>query len=120
MEPINKGILKPAKPVYTLGKFIEAVYLPVSRRKWKASTTMTTEALIAFIFAELGPLLIDELDRHDLQELLDRKAASGLSRSVVNHLRWQIHAIFGLAMGDGAIDEPDLRVVGPDVCRRRP
>src|SRR5947199_10614154 len=35
MEPLNKGILKPTKPVYTLGQFIEAIYLPVSRRRWK-------------------------------------------------------------------------------------
>jgi integrase len=103
MEPINKGILKPAKPFYTLEKFIDAVYLPVSRRKWKASTTMTTEALIRAHLAELGPQHIDELTRHDLQEMLDRKAASGLSQSVVNHLRWQLHAIFKLAMGDGAV-----------------
>jgi hypothetical protein len=59
---------------------------------------MTTEALIGAHLAELGPQLID-----DLQEMLDRKAAFGLSRSVVNHLRWQLHAIFELAMGDGAV-----------------
>jgi integrase len=103
MEPINKGILKPAKPVYTLEKFIEAVYLPVCRRKWKASTAMTTEALISAHLAEEGPRMLDELTRRDLQALLDRKAVSGLSRSVVDHLRWQLHAIFELAMGDGAV-----------------
>lgn len=120
MEPINKGILKPAKPVYTLGKFIEAVYLPVSRRKWKASTTMTTEALIGVHLAELGPQLIDELTRHDLQDLLDRKAASGLSRSVVNHLRWQLHAIFELAMGDGAVSTNPTSGLSVSTCAAPP
>jgi integrase len=103
MEPINRSILKPAKPIYTFGVFVESVYLPVSRRKWKASTTMTTEALIGPHLKELGPCLLDALTRQDLQDLLDRKAASGLSRSVVNHLRWQLHAIFKLALGDGAV-----------------
>src|SRR5689334_10596726 len=26
MEPLNKGVLIPTKPVYTLGQFIEAIY----------------------------------------------------------------------------------------------
>ena len=120
MEPINKGILKPVKPVYTLGKFIDAVYLPVSRRKWKASTTMTTEALINAHLTELGPRLLDELTRQDLQELLDQKAASGLSRSVVNHLRWQLHAIFKLAMGDGAVSMNPTSGLSVSVCATPP
>jgi integrase len=96
--------MKPPKPIYTLAQFIETVYLPVSRRRWKASTTMTTEAMIGtHLMAELGPRLLEELTREDLQGLLDRKAASGLSQSIVNHLRWQMRAIFELAMGDGAI-----------------
>jgi integrase len=109
MEPINKGILKPAKPVFTFGQFVETIYLPVKRRKWKASTAMTTEALIGPHLSGLGPRLLDGLTRQDLQELLDRKAASGLSRSVVNHLRWQLHAIFELAMGDGAVSTNPTR-----------
>jgi integrase len=116
MEPINKGILKPAKPMYTFGQFVEAVYLPVSRRKWKASTTMTTEALIGAHLAELGPRLVGELTRQDLQDLLDRKAASGLSRSVVNHLRWQLHAMFELAMGDGAVSTNPTRGLSVSAC----
>jgi len=104
LEPINKGILKPVRPVYTFTQFVETVYLPVSRRRWKASTAMTTEALIGgHLVAGLGSRLLEELTREDLQGLLDRKAAGGLSRSVVNHLRWQMHAVFELAMGDGAV-----------------
>jgi hypothetical protein len=33
--------------------------------------------------------------------LLDRKAADGLSVSVVGHIRWQLVAIFGMAKSDG-------------------
>jgi integrase len=120
MEPINKGILKPAKPIYTLGKFIEAVYLPVCRRKWKASTTMTTEALISAHLSEMGPRLIDGLTRQDLQDLLDRKPATGLSRSVIDHLRWQLHAIFELAMGDGAVSRNPTLGLSVSACAAPP
>lgn len=120
MEPINRGILKRTKPIYTLGQFIEAVYLPVCRRKWKASTTMTTEALINAHLRELTPRLLDELTRQDLQDLLDRKAGAGLSRSVVNHLRWQLHAIFELAMGDGAVSNNPTSGLSVSVCAAPP
>ena len=104
MNPLNMGILKPTKPVYTLGQFIAAIYLPVSRRRWKVSTAMTTEATInAHLVPALGQELLEELTRVDLQGLLDQTAEAGLSRSVVAHLRCQMHAIVRLAMGEGAI-----------------
>jgi site-specific recombinase XerD len=63
---------------------------------------MTTEAIIdAHLIPEFGQRRLEDLTRADLQALLDRKAAAGLSKSVVGHLRWQIHAIFRLASGDG-------------------
>ena len=104
MEPLNRGILTPTKPVYTFGQFIEAIYLPVSRRRWKVSTTMTTEATInAHLVPAFGDRLLEELTRENLQGLLDRTADAGLSRSVVSHLRWQMAAIFRLAMAEGVI-----------------
>src|SRR5438552_1768271 len=39
-----------------------------------------------------------------LQEFVDRKAASGLSFSVVDHLRWELRAILDLAVEDKLID----------------
>lgn len=120
MEPINKGHMKPSKPVYMFEKFIESVYLPVSRRKWKASTAMTTEATIHAHLKELGPRLIEELTRQDLQDLLDRKAASGLSQSVVDHLRWQLHSIFRLAMGDGAVSMNPTSGLSVSTCAAQP
>src|SRR5580704_16046684 len=44
MEPINAGVVQTAKPAFTFEQFIEAVYLPVALRRWKASTAMTTDA----------------------------------------------------------------------------
>ena len=76
---------------------------------------MTTEATInAHLVPALGERLLAELTRADLQGLLDRTASAGLSRSVVAHLRWQMHAIFRLAMGEGAIDrDPTLGLSVP-------
>jgi integrase len=118
LEPINNGLLKPSKPVYTFAQFVESVYLPVSRRKWKASTATTTEALIrAHLMPRFGSRLLGSLVREDLQSVLDCESAAGRSASVVNHLRWQMHAIFRLAMGDGAVAvNPTLGLSVP-VCK---
>ncbi len=103
MAGVNEGLTKPERRAYSLVEFLELVYLPVKRRMWKISTTMTTEALINAHLADLKPRPLDQLTRHDLQDLLDRVAASGRSRSVVKHLLWQFHAIFEMAMGEGAV-----------------
>jgi len=49
----------------------------------------------AFEEFELG-----DLTRNRLQEFLDAKARSGLSRSMVSHLRWDLNAIFKMAGED--------------------
>jgi integrase len=76
---------------------------------------MTTEAIIrAHLFPAFGPWLLESLSREELQSVLDVKAVEGLSRSVVDHLRWQMRAIFRLAMGDGAIPhDPTLGLSVP-------
>jgi integrase len=113
--------MKPAKPVYTVAQFVGSVYFPVSRRRWKASTTMTTEAVIrAHLLPELGPRLLEKVTREELQALLDVKAAAGLSRSVVEHLRWQMRAIFRLAMGDGAIPFDPTQGLSTPRCGKKP
>ena len=104
MDPINQGLLKPANPIYTFEQYIEEVYLAVKARAWKASTASTTEEVIrAYLLPDLGPRLLSGLKREDLQGLLDRAATRELSRSVVAHMRWQLSAIFKLAIGDGVV-----------------
>jgi integrase len=78
---------------------------------------MTTEMLInTHLVPALGPRLLGSLTREDLQGLLDHKAAAGLSASVVNHLRWQMNAIFRLAMGDGAVSVNPTMGLSVPVC----
>jgi hypothetical protein len=46
---------------------------------------------------------LNEITRDELQTFLEEKASSGLSFSVVDHLRWDLSQIFNLARSEGAI-----------------
>ena len=46
---------------------------------------------------------LTDLTRDRLQKFLDAKARSGLSKSVVAHLRWDLNAIFKMAADDAII-----------------
>lgn len=105
LAPINAGVPRKQTAVFTFRHFVTTVYLPFARRKWKKrSTAMTTEPTINLNLVEpLGPRLLGEILREDLQNLLDQKAPM-LSFSVVDHLRWHLRAIYELAISEGAVD----------------
>ncbi len=105
LRPLNERVRRRADTDQTLERFIEETYLPTKKDGyWKGSTSMTTEGLIkTHLMADLGTLKMSELSRNDLQAFLKSKAQRGLSRSVVSHLRWQLRAIFRLAVSDGVI-----------------
>src|ERR1700676_107312 len=42
LQPINSGVARGPRPLYTLEQFIENVYLPFCRRSWKQSTAGTS------------------------------------------------------------------------------
>jgi integrase len=88
----------------TFGSFVETIALPFCRSKWKRSTAATTENRIRHhLIAEFGEFRLAELRLKDLQMFLNRKADTGLSRSVVAHLRWDLHQIFKVARAEGHI-----------------
>jgi integrase len=92
-----------------LGEFLVGTYLPFKRRRWKLSTAVTTEDRIRrHILSEIGDHPIDKLDRNALQELLDRKAES-LGSSVIDHLRFDLRALFEMAVEDGFINRNPAR-----------
>lgn len=102
----------------TLGEFLD-VYLSLKRRVWKESTRETTEQIIEDHLRKtpLGKRLLVTIAAEDLQSLLDEKAP-GLSKSVINHLRFQLNAIFRLAMGRGRITiNPTFGLMTPRTCR---
>jgi integrase len=103
-----------------LGAFVRDVYYPFCRRKWKRSTRMTTEQRInLYILPELEESELRSIGRGMLQDLLDRKAADGLSFSVVTHLRFDLRHIFRVAVADGFIERnPADLLFTPQTAKR--
>jgi integrase len=82
--------------------YVDQIFLPFYRRKWKRSTAMTTaERIRNHITNELGHRSVPSITRDQLQALLDSKASNGLSKSLITHLRWDLKQIFRLAIADG-------------------
>jgi hypothetical protein len=75
LKPVNEGAGRAEKPAYTFGSYMEEVFLPLCRRKWKESTRMTTEPRMIFhLKPAFGIRMIRTITRDDLQSFLDRKA----------------------------------------------
>jgi integrase len=92
----------------TFDEFVNRVFLPFYRRKWKKSTIMTNEQRIKqHLVSEFGSKTLAEFTRgrEELQDFLDHKAATGLSFSIVDHLRWDLKQIFNLAVEESVISK---------------
>ena len=84
----------------------------VHRRRWKRSTAMTVEHRVQYhICGDLGDRPIGKIEREEIQSFLDRKAAKGLSFSTVDHLQWDLHQIFSLAVDEGHIGKNPARLL---------
>jgi integrase len=105
-------------PVFTFGHFVEGVYLPVWREKWKASTRMTEENQLQFhLVKSMDTRPIGEITREELQNLLTEKAKR-LSQSGVDHLRFRLRSVFELAVSEGVVDRnPVTTLYTPKHCR---
>ena len=92
---------------------------------------MTTESRMMFhLIPALGPQVLRSITRDQMQAFLDKKAEN-LSRSVVDHLRWDLNSIFKTALSDGLVDsnpaaalftpagkpEGEKRVMSPEEIR---
>lgn len=103
LAPINARYTGPSA-LAAFGDFVRNVFLPFYKKKWKFSTYMTNaERLKVHILADLGATPLGQLTRDRLQSYLDGKADSGLSNSVVSHIRWELRQILRLAVNDGYI-----------------
>lgn len=101
LAPINAQRIQ-ATPAFGFGDFVEQVYLPFYKRKWKASTTLyNTDRLHGHLVSTFAERCLGEFRRDELQDFLDRKAAGGLSYSMVAHLRWDLRQIFAMAVVEG-------------------
>jgi integrase len=101
LSEVNARNAATPDPNITFGEFLEGVALPFLRSKWKRSTAATTENRITHhLGLEFGEKLLSSLGLKELQSFLGGKAEI-LSRSVVAHLRWDLRAIFKLALAEG-------------------
>jgi integrase len=119
LRPLNeKAGARTTPQAFTFESFVRSVFLEVRRREWKASTAMTSEALITtHLLPELGPLPLKSITREQMQKLLDAKARN-LAESVVNHLRFHLRDIFNLALGERAVEyNPALALHTPAKCK---
>jgi integrase len=103
MKEVNARTATAPDPQITFGDFLEGVALPFLRSKWKRSTRDTTENRIRHhLLGEFGQEKLGSLGLQRLQAFLSAKAET-LSRSVVAHLRWDLRAVFRLAVAEGYI-----------------
>lgn len=104
----------------TVGEFLEEVYLPFYRRKWKASTSGTSENRIQkHIGKDLGSERLNKLTLAKLQEYLEQKASTGLSFSVVDHLRWDLSSMFDMAVAEKVVvTNPTASLYTPKTAKR--
>jgi integrase len=101
VQPVNVHAGEVIPRIWTVADWIRDTFLPLSRRKWKLSTASTTgDRIRKHITTDLGLLEVQSVTRDHLQHYLEQKAAQGLSFSLVDHLRWDLRAIFRLAVDD--------------------
>ena len=101
MRTINGGNAEPhtVRPVL-VSEFVNQVYLPFYRGKWKRSTKDTSENRIcAHIIRDLGNEQMVHLSTTALQAYLERKAVTR-GFATVDHLRWDLTSIGDLAVAE--------------------
>ncbi len=116
--PINNQRDQPSQEK-TFSDFVQYVYLPFYRRKWKRTTAMTNEDRLAHhLISEFSDRPLGSFTRDGLQALLDYKGQT-LSFSVVDHLRWDLKQIFDMAVAEGYLQRnPAALLFTPRECKR--
>lgn len=103
LSPINSRADAPSA-TKKWGEFVNNTYLPFYRRKWKRSSANTNEDRLRVHLEPIyGERTLGSFNREELQTMLDEKAQSGFSYSVVAHLRWDLRQILRMAVSEGHI-----------------
>jgi integrase len=101
LEPVNVHAGEPVPRAWTVGRWIREAFLPFIRRKWKLSTASTSgDRIRKHLISDFDSVELASVTRDMLQRYLEQKATGGCSFSVVDHLRWDVRAIFRLAVQD--------------------
>ncbi|MBM3756259.1 MAG: hypothetical protein FJW38_20000 [Acidobacteria bacterium] len=117
VAPLNAAIPTRAVGV-TLAAYVRDEYL--ASPDWKASTEYTTSDIIErYVLPAIGSRLLAQVTRPELQALLNDLAAR-LSKSIVDRVRFQLRAIYRLAVSDGrALLNPAEALTTPRAVKGR-
>lgn len=121
MRTINGGDPKEDEPrPVLLQEFVNQVYFPFQRGKWKSSTRESSESRIQHhILKELGNRPVEAFTLSGLQAFLERKAGAGLSFSVVDHLRWDLSSMLEMAVAEKVITtSPATKLYTPKTAKQ--
>ena len=120
LKPMNEDAGQTMKQVSTFGVYLEQVFLPLCRRKWKEPSRMTTEPRMTLHpKPAFGAQLLRDIKRDQMRTFLNQKAET-LSRSIVDHLRWDLNSIFKTAMSDGLVDSNPAGALFTPACKPSP
>ena len=120
LRPINnrEAVFDSTTP---LEDFLDTTYFPIYKKQWKDSTYEDNRNRVRFhIRKEFGERRISSITREELQTLLEDKAKTGLSFSIVDHLRWDLKQIFTLAKNDGLIVKNPAEQIMTPRCAATP
>jgi integrase len=127
LQPINEFAGHRRIAVSTFKQYVETVFLPAYRHKWRESTRSTSEPdILRYLVPVFGDRLMETITREQMQEFLQERAKQ-LSSSVVGHLRWHLNAIFKIAESDGVVEFnpasalfiPACKAPGPKLVMRK-
>jgi integrase len=121
VAPLNIDRHSPSSKT-TFDAFVNNIYLPFYRRKWKKSTAdCNLDRLKHHVTSVFAGRPLDTFVRDELQDFLDRKAVDGLSFSTVDHLRWDLKQIFDMAVAEDYLRKnPAALLFTPKQARRGP
>jgi len=78
---------------------------------------MTTEPrMVLHLKPAFGPQVLRSIARDQMQAFLDKKAET-LSRSIVDHLRWDLNNVFKTALADGLVDSNPAAALFTPACK---
>jgi integrase len=102
LAEIRQRTAQPVSPQITLKDFVEDIFLPFYRRKWKRVTNESrSDSINRYIVGAFGNRQLASLTRDELQQFLDDRRH--LAYSMVDHLRWDLKQILDLAVAEGVI-----------------
>jgi excisionase family DNA binding protein len=87
------------RPVVTVRDFVEQKYLKLTMPTKKDTTKHSYQVILRkHVLHEIGDRQLTELTGEDIQGLVNRKVASGLSWNTVRNIKWVLSAVFKAAV----------------------